>query len=93
MRTLMIIVGGFVLWGASLGIARLFGGSSALSTWTPTIVFAFIWLVLTAANMWVGVVRAGYSVTEELPIFLLIFALPVVVAVLAKWKVLRARGG
>jgi hypothetical protein len=88
MRTLIIIVGGFVLWGASLGIARLLGGRSALSTWTSTIVFAIIWFVLGAANMWVGVAQAGYSFIEELPVFLLIFALPVAVAVFVKLKVL-----
>lgn len=88
MRTLIIIVGGFILWGASLGIARLLGDKSALSTWTPTIVFAIIWFALAAANMWVGVAQAGYSFMEELPIFLLIFVLPVAVAVFVKWKVL-----
>lgn len=88
MRTLIIIFGGFVLWGASLGIARLLGGRSASSTWTSTIVFAIIWFVLAAANLWVGVTQAGYSFIEELPVFLLIFALPVAVAVFVKWKVL-----
>jgi hypothetical protein len=36
--------------------------------------------------MWIGVSRAGYSVAEELPIFLLIFALPAAGAGLAWWK-------
>lgn len=88
MRTLIIIFGGFVLWSACLGITRLLGGRSALSTWTPTIVFAIIWFMLAAANMWVGVAQAGYSFSEELPVFLLIFVLPVAVAVFVKWKVL-----
>jgi hypothetical protein len=52
------------------------------------IIFAVLWLVLAAANMWVGISQAGYSFREELPIFLLIFLLPVAVAVFAKWKVL-----
>jgi hypothetical protein len=38
--------------------------------------------------MWVAVSRAGCSFSEELPIFLLIFLLPVAVAVVVKWKVL-----
>ena len=88
MRTLVIIAGGFLLWGASLGVARLLGGSSALSTWTATVVFAVLWFALAAANLWVGVSQAGYSFREELPIFLLIFLLPVAVAVFVKWKVL-----
>ena len=37
-------------------------------------------------NMAVGVIKAGYSVAEELPIFLLIFAVPAVVAALVWWK-------
>lgn len=88
MRTLIIILGGLALWGGGLGVARLLGGSAALSSWTATIVFAVLWFVMAAANMWVGVSQAGYSFREELPIFLLIFLLPVAVAVLVKWKVL-----
>ena len=36
----------------------------------------------------VGVSQAGYSVQEELPIFLLIFLLPASAAVFTKWKFL-----
>ncbi|MBX3279887.1 MAG: hypothetical protein KF868_17940 [Acidobacteria bacterium] len=88
MRTLIIILGGFALWGASLGIARLISGSPASSTWPPTVVFTVLWFVLAGANMWVGISQAGYSFREELPIFLLIFLLPVAVAILVKWKFL-----
>jgi hypothetical protein len=52
-----------------------------------TAVFVVIWFVVAAVNMWLGVSKAGYSFREELPIFLLIFLLPVIVAVvLVKWK-------
>jgi hypothetical protein len=37
-------------------------------------------------NMYVGVARAGYSFMEELPIFLLIFAVPAVIAALLRFK-------
>jgi hypothetical protein len=43
-------------------------------------------LFAAAANLWVGVSKAGYTVTEELPIFLLIFLLPAAVAVVIRWK-------
>ena len=86
MRTLMIIVGGFVLWGASLGLARFAGGAEASASWTATVAFAVLWFVLAAANMWIGISQAGYSFKEELPIFLFIYSLPVAVAVLFKWK-------
>jgi len=36
--------------------------------------------------MYVGVARAGYSFMEELPIFLLIFAAPAIVAAILRWK-------
>lgn len=88
MRTLIFIVGGFVLLAACLGAAKLLSGGAAHGMRTATIAFVALWLVVAGANMWIGVARAGYSVAEELPIFLLIFGLPVVVAVLLKWKVL-----
>ena len=49
-------------------------------------VFAVAWFLLAAANMWIGISRAGYSFLEELPIFLVIYLFPVTVAVFAKWK-------
>jgi hypothetical protein len=36
--------------------------------------------------MYIGVAQAGYSVREELPIFLLIFAIPATVAAFVWWK-------
>jgi hypothetical protein len=33
--------------------------------------------------MWIGVSRAGYSVVDEAPVFLLVFAVPAIVALLA----------
>jgi hypothetical protein len=47
-----------------------------------------LWLLIAGSNMWVGVVKAGYSATEELPIFLLIFVIPSAVAIVLKWKFL-----
>jgi hypothetical protein len=42
--------------------------------------------------MWVGVSRGGYSFLKELPIFLLIFLLPAVLAVLARTKFYAGEG-
>jgi len=84
MRTLIIIVGGLVLWSVCLGVARLLAGS----TKTATLVFVALWFVVAAANTWIGISQAGYTFKEELPIFLLIFLLPVAVATLVKWKFL-----
>lgn len=88
MRTAIIILAGFVLWGACLGVARLVGGPNGPPMTTATVVFAALWFAAAAVNMWIGVTRAGYSVGEELPIFLLIFLAPTVVAVLVKWQLL-----
>jgi len=82
MRTIMILVGGFVLLGVCLLASRGLASSLALGAK----VFIPIWLLVAATNMWIGVSRAGYSVAEELPIFLLIFGVPAAVAVFVWWK-------
>jgi len=46
-------------------------------------------LVAAAVNMWIGVTRAGYSVAEEAPIFLIVFAVPAAVALLVAWALTR----
>lgn len=88
MRTALFLVAGFLLLAASLLLGRLFAANYPGATVVATIAFVVLWLVIAGANMWVGVARAGYSVTEELPIFLLIFGLPVTVAIVLKWKIL-----
>ena len=52
----------------------------------PTLLFAVIWLLVAGWNMWIGVTQAGSSFMEELPIFILISAVPVLCAVAAKYK-------
>ena len=85
MRTLIIIVGGLVLLGLSVLAARGLGNASTSAIVTAAKVFIPIWLVAALVNLWLGT-RAGYSVTEELPIFLLIFAAPAAAAVFLWWK-------
>jgi len=88
MRTVVIIVVGFVLWGGCLGVAKLVASASSSAMTTATVAFVGIWCVVAAANMWIGVSQAGYSLLAELPIFLLIFLLPSAVAIFVKWKFL-----
>ena len=85
MRTAIFIVGGLVLWAACLGAAKYLSGSAASLT-SATIGFVAVWFVAAAANMWVGVSKAGYAFSEELPIFLAIFLTPVLVAVVVRCK-------
>ena len=88
MRTAIILLAGFVLWGICLGAAKLAGGGRAASPTIATIAFVAVWFCVAAWNMWKGVTQAGYSVVEELPIFFVIFLVPVVVALIVRWRFL-----
>lgn len=88
MRTGLFLIAGFLLLAASLLLGRLFSANYPGATTLATVVYAVLWFVIAAANMWVGVAKAGYSVAEELPILALIFAVPVAAAIVLKWKVL-----
>jgi len=84
MRTLLFLLGGLLLLAAFLLLAKLFSIGFADATRWATIAYIALWFVIAVANMWIGVARAGYSITEELPIFLLIFGLPAAGAILIK---------
>lgn len=88
MRTVMIILGGFALLAAFLGVAQVLGNNGTVSTSWAIKIFIGVWLVAAAVNMWIGVAQAGYSFTEELPIFLVIFSLPTAAALFIQWKFL-----
>ena len=88
MRTAIIILGGFFLWGACLGFAKLVQGANPSAMTVATGIFVSLWFIAAAVNMWLGVTQAGYSFMEELPIFLLIFGLPAAAAIVLKWKFL-----
>jgi hypothetical protein len=87
MRTALFLVAGLLFLGASLLLARLFSANYPGATLVAIVAYVVFWLAISGANMWVGVAKAGYSVMEELPIFLLIFGLPALVAIVLKWKV------
>jgi hypothetical protein len=86
MRSALIILGGFLLWALCLVAAQMAANLNARSASIATAAFAGLWFLAAAFNMWMGVARAGYSFVEELPIFLLIFSVPVIVAVIVKFK-------
>jgi len=83
-RSAVIIAIGFLLLAACV-LAPRFAGRPEWSV-MGTKLFIALWLAAALANMWIGVSRAGYSVAEELPIFLVIFALPSVPAAYVWWK-------
>jgi hypothetical protein len=80
-HTIKVLAVGFVLLGVFVLIGRSLGNGSKAALY-----FLPVWLAAAAINMWFGVAKAGYSVRDEAPIFLLIFAVPSVVALLAWWK-------
>jgi hypothetical protein len=89
MHTILVLAGGFLLLGTCVLTGKLVGGSDAAMA-KGAIAFLPLWLVAAALNMWAGVAKAGYSVREELPIFLVIFAVPATVALVILWR-LNAR--
>ena len=86
MRTVIILAAGLMIFAGVFLYSRLFvqhyRHAPTLATWA----FVGIWLAATVFNLWVGVSHAGYSVREELPILLLLFGVPAVVALLVGWK-------
>ena len=86
MRSVLIIVGGLLLLGLFILVGRWLGGATNQSMALAAKLFLPVRLVAALINMWIGVSRAGYSVTEELPIFLAIFGLPGLAAVFLWWK-------
>jgi hypothetical protein len=85
MHTLIVIGVGFLLLLICALTGRVVSGSAG--TASGILVFLPIWFFGAAINLYMGVKRAGYSVKEEAPIFLLIFAIPAAVALFAWWKV------
>jgi hypothetical protein len=85
MHTVIVLGGAFALLVSCLLLGHAFGGGMPGAV-AGAKVFIPIWLAGAALNMWIGVHQAGYSVAEEFPVFLGIFALPTCVAALVWWK-------
>jgi hypothetical protein len=81
LHTLKILLLGFVLLFAFVFVGRALGNGSRAALY-----FVPVWFVGAAINLWFGVAKAGYSLRDESPIFLLIFAIPSALALLAWWK-------
>jgi len=83
-RTAIIIVAGFAVLAALVLLPRIAGRPEWSAAGAK--IFIALWLAAALVNLWIGVSRAGYTVLEELPIFLLIFALPAALAAYVWWK-------
>jgi hypothetical protein len=88
MHTVKVICGGLLALAVCLG-AGFFTGSGVRSAGKAALFFIPIWFVAAAFNMWVGVAKAGYSFADEAPIFLMIFAVPAIIALLLWWRLSR----
>ena len=86
MHTIIVVAIGFSLLGLCALVGYFLDGSHGIVT--AALVFLPQWLVGAGINMYLGVKRAGYSVSEEAPIFLVVFGVPAAAALLA-WGKLR----
>ncbi len=88
MHMVMVIAGGLVLLGVFALFGKLWGGDvSGMIVAAKS--FIPVWLVVAIVNLWIGVSRAGYTVREELPILLIVFAIPAIVAAVVIWSLSR----
>jgi len=87
MRTALFLLVGFLLLAVCMLLGKLFSSNYPGAVYAATIIFVALWLAVAAANLWVGVAKAGYTLSEEFPIFLLIFAVPTIVAIFLKWRI------
>jgi hypothetical protein len=85
MRTAIFVIAGFALLILCQAVVRGFKPTMASAAGTAIPVFIVLWCLVAATNMWIGVNHGGYSVMEELPVFLIIFLPPVLAALLVKW--------
>ena len=85
MRTVIIIAAGLVIAAVFVLAGRLLGrGPETMALGAK--LFIALWFIAAAINMWMGVAKAGYTFMEELPIFLVIFAVPAAAAGIVWWK-------
>lgn len=83
MHTIIVLAVGFALLGLCALTGGVLGNTSGIAA--AALVFLPLWLVGAGINMYMGVKRAGYSVADEAPIFLLVFVVPAVAALIVWW--------
>jgi hypothetical protein len=85
MHTIMVIAAGLLLLALFLLVGRVFGRAGPGAIADAAKYFIPIWLIAALVNMWIGVSRAGYTVAQETPIMVIVFAVPAAVA-LYVWR-------
>jgi hypothetical protein len=84
MHTIIVLAVAFGLLGLCALAGYVLGGTPGIAT--ATLIFLPLWLVGAGINMYMGVKGAGYSVADEAPIFLLVFAAPALAALIVWWN-------
>jgi hypothetical protein len=84
MHTVIVLAVGFGLLGLCALVGRVLGGAPGAAI--AALVFLPLWFIGAGINMYIGVKSAGYSVADEAPIFLIVFAIPAATALLAWWN-------
>lgn len=88
MRTVLFLASGLLLMSSLLIVAKLFAEHfPSAPNWAVGLGLT-LWFAVTAGNMWIGVSKAGYSIADEMPILLLLFAVPAAAAALVRWRFL-----
>jgi len=83
MHTIMVITGGLLILAVFCGIGWMRGERLGLVKAART--FIPIWFIAAIINLSTGVLTAGYTVMQELPILVPVFGVPALVA----WGVSR----
>jgi|ERR1700683_756620 hypothetical protein len=84
MHTVMVVGIGLVVLAVCLYLGYLLGAAPGLAR--AALVFLPLWLIGAGINMFIGVRSAGYAVTQEAPVLIVVFGIPAAVAIVAWCK-------
>ena len=88
MHTVLVVLGGVALLAVFLLFGKLWGGTTSDLALAARAFIPF-WLIVSVVNLWIGVSKAGYTVRDEAPILLIVFAAPAIIAALLIWRLAR----
>lgn len=89
MHTLRMIGAGLGLLALFVVVAGYIAGARGPGLAKAALWFVPVWLAASLLNLWIGVSQAGYTVAQELPILLVVFGVPAVVALLVRARLAR----
>jgi hypothetical protein len=90
MHSFLVILGGVVLLGLVLVVGGLVGPGGAPGMRRAALAFVPVWLVGAIINLWVGASSATVTIADEFPSFLIVFAVPALVAAAVWWRLRRS---